>query len=152
MAKRRKKKSGLHKGISSVLKGVPIPQGVRNWRPVGKCATQRPCDSPEVPQPEVSSVFKGVSVPADGSARPPVGDHPQNSRAEASPADAPGGLRTSRRPIEQREYLEESPAKAGRTGEQTPAGRVVCYRDPAEEVPMLSLRQRMWEKLFGTKN
>ena len=153
MAKPRKKKSGLHKAVSAVLKGVPIPQGVRNWRPPGKCTTERSGDSSEVPKPDVSSVFKGVSVPADGNARPPVGDHPQNYCAEASPADAPGGRRTSRRrPIKQREYVEESPARAGRTGDQTSAGRVVCYHDPAEEVPRLSLRKRIWEKLFGTKN
>lgn len=157
MAKHRKKKSGLHRHVSSVLKGVPIPQGVRNWHPPGECTTERSGDSPEVPKPDVSSVFKGVSVPADDSARPPVGDHPQNYCAEASPAhvpsDVPSGRRTSRRrPIKQREHLEESPAEAGRTGGQTSADRVVCYHDPAEEVPRLSLRKRIWEKLFGTKN
>ena len=107
-----------------------------------------------MPKPDVSSVFKGVSVLAGDSARSPVGDHPQNYFAEASPADVPGGCRTSRprRPIKQHECPEESPAKAGRTGGQTSAGKVVCYHDPAEEVPRLSLRKRIWEKLFGTKN
>ena len=154
MAKRRKKKSGLHRHVSSVLKGVPIPQGVRNWRPPGKCTAERCDDSPEVPKPDVSSVFKGVSVPADDSDRAPVGDHPKNYCAEASPADVPSGRRTSRRrrPIKQHECPEESPAKAGRTGGQTSAGRVVCYHDPAEEVPRLRLRKRIWEKLFGTKD
>ena len=153
MAKRRKKKSGLHKAVSAVLKGVPIPQGVHNWRPADKSTADCSGDSNEVPDPDVSSVFKGVSVPIGDIAQPTAETSPEDCRAKASPTNVPGDCRTSRpNPMKQREPLEESPAKSGRTGEQTAAGRVVCYHDPAKEVPRLSLRLRIWEKLFGTKN
>jgi hypothetical protein len=63
MAKSGKKKSGFHKEISSILKGVPIPQGVRNWRPPDKSDTDRADDSLSSVMSNVSSVFKGVAVP-----------------------------------------------------------------------------------------
>ena len=109
MAKPKNKKSGLHKNVASVLKGVAIPQGVRNWRPPGKCTPERSDDLSGVPKPDISSVFKGAPSPGGNGARQPAGEH-------------------------------------------TSAGRVVFYNDAAAKVPRRSLRQRIWEKLFGVKN
>jgi hypothetical protein len=153
MAKPRKKKSGLHKHVSSVLRGVPIPQGVCNWWPPGKGPSDRRSGSSEVPQPGVSSLFKDVPEPGRNSVQPPLERSPEYSRTETSPTEMPTDQQTSQlNPTEQRQPPEERPADVGDKAEQAPEGRLVCYHDPAEEVCRLSLRQRIWKKFFGAKN
>ncbi len=66
MSRPGKKKGGLHKNVSSVLEGVPIPQGVRNWRPPDECGPDWTGDLSDVAKSNISSVFKGVPDHADG--------------------------------------------------------------------------------------
>ncbi len=88
MAKSRENKSGLHKKISSVLKGVPIPQGVRDWQPPDKCEPDKTADASEAGTSKISSVFKGVTAPSGDDARQPA-DKPAQDQVGDRPAPAP---------------------------------------------------------------
>lgn len=112
MSKPKKNNAGLHKNISSVLRGVPIPQGVLNWQPPDELEPDRIGDSSTAVRSNISSVFKGASVAS--------GEHPLNDSAEVSP-------------VETHDRPRESPAKAARTRQPEFTTKVACYRDPLEE-------------------
>ncbi len=152
MAEPEKNKVGLHKSVSSVLKGVPIPQGVRNWRPADKFGPDRTGDSSAVPKSDISSVFKGVPVAPDDDARSHVGKHPQNNCAEVSPADTPDDRQTSQSNlVKKHDCPEESLAKAVRTKQPESASRVVYYHDPIDEAATRTLGQRMQDNFFAPR-
>ncbi len=146
MAKPRKNKAGLHKKVLSVLGGVHIPQGVRNWRPPEKCGPDRPGDPSTVPESNISSVFKGVPVAPSDAVRSPAGQHLQNDCAEVSPVETPNDRETSRSElIKQLDWPGESSAKAERTKQPESVNRVAYYRDPLEE----SATGTLWRQIRG---
>jgi len=151
MAKAGKNKSGLHKNVSSVLKGVPIPQGVRNWRPPDKSPPGRTGDSSEVPKSNVSSVFKGAPVPAGDGTRPTGGRPRQEEHcAEVSPFDTSDDRRTSRSNlVRQLDWAEECSVEAAGTSEPESTGKVVHYHDPGVEAATRTVGQRMRNKLLA---
>ena len=128
MAKSKKNKAGLNKHVSSVLQGVPIPQGVYNWRPPDESRLDWGADSSAVTKSHISSVFKGVSVAA--------GEHPRNDDGEVSP-------------VETHDRPQESPAKAARTRQPEFANKVAYYRDPLEEAANQKPEQEMQNNFFA---
>ena len=131
---------------------VPIPQGVRNWRPPGKCASGRTGDSSEVPKSNVSSVFKGVPVPADDGDRPHAGKTRHDCRTEVSSVGTSDDRRTSRSNlITQLDCSEESSVKGARTKDPESTGKVAYYRDPAVEAATATLGERMRNKLLARR-
>ena len=152
MTKPRKNKAGLHKNVSSVLEGVPIPQGVRNWRPPDECGPDWTGDSSAVPKSNISSVFKGVPIAFGDGARPPAGKHPQNNCAEVSPVETPNDRQTSQSNLVKKlDCPEESLAKAVRAKQPEFVNRVVYYRDPLEEAATRTLGQRIQDNFFAPR-
>lgn len=134
MAKSEKNKSGLHKHVSSVLDGVPIPQGVRNWRPPKKSGPGRLDDSPVVPKSKISSVFKGVAVAPGDDVGPAVSKRLQGNDADVCPpvkSDYRGAGRSNI--VKKLDGLGESSVKAARTERPGSVDKVVHYHDPLAE-------------------
>ena len=142
MAKPTKDKTGLHKNVSSVLKGVPIPQGVCNWRPPNRCGPDQTDDSSAVSTSNISSVFKGVSVATEDVARPPAAKHPQNNGSEASLVETPNDRQTSESDlVKNHDCPEESLATDVWTEQPEFVNEVVHYRDPTMEPATRTLGQ-----------
>ena len=137
-----KKKTGLHKHVSSVLDGVRIPQGVHNWRPPEESALDQTGDSPEILTASISSVFEGLSVFATNSSPEPTGENTQGYEPDTNSIQTPDGTQTSQDSVTENVddlWIEQ--------GESTK--RVVYYRVPLEEPPRRSLRGWIRQKLFG---
>lgn len=153
MPKPKKNKTGLHKKISSVLKGVPIPQGVRNWRPPDKPGADQTGDSSAVPKSNTSSVFKGVPVPADNESRQPACKHEQDHPANTSPIRPQEGRQASQNNLGRKSDCTKEPTAETAGDKQVDAeNRVAYYRGPPIEGSRRSLREWIWEKLFGAKD
>ena len=154
MAKPRKKKSGLHKNVSSVLDGVHIPHGVHNWQPPDKSDRGRTDCSPAIPESKIPSIFKGVPVPHDDDSLRPMCAHAQDHRANVPPFRPQDGIQTSQdAPVKNLDCSEESSGDALGTEQVEVVNRVVHYRDPLfEEAPKRNLWERIREKLFGAKD
>lgn len=140
MAKSRKNKAGLHKDVLSVLKDVPIPQGVRNRRPHEKSGPDRTDDSFPVLKSNVSSVFKGVPVTPGDVTRPPAGKHPQNNCSEVSPFERPNDRQT---------LQSDRVKKFDRPEEPEFVNEVVYYRDPTQEAVPRTLGQWIQDSFFA---
>ena len=149
MAKPRKNKSGLHKSVSSVLEGVSIPQGVRNWRPNDKCDSDRTDDSPADSKSNISSVFKGVPVAPDDDARLPAGKHPQNKCSGVSLAEPPNDHQTLESDRGRKHDYPEESADTDVGAEQSEfVNEVVYYRDPTLEPTRRTLGQWIQDNFF----
>lgn len=147
MAKSKKNKSGLHKHVSSVLDGVPIPQGVRNWRPPEKPGPGRLDDSPVVTKSNISSVFKGVSVAPGDDIGPAVPKHLQGAAADVCPPVKSDHRGTGRSNIVKKlDGLGESSVKAARTERPGSVDKVVHYQDPVAEAAARRLGQTMGDR------
>jgi len=147
MAKAGKKKSGFHKDISSVLKGVAIPQGVRNWRPPDRI------DDSSAPVPSnISSVFKSTPTEPDSNGNPPAELQPQNHDAERSPAEISNDRPTSRSSlITKLDCPEDSLTKAGHARKSEPEQKVVSYHDPLIETSVPSVGKQLQKKSVASK-
>lgn len=154
MAKPRKKKSGLHKNVSSVLNGVHIPQGVHNWQPPDEFDPDRTDYSPAISEFSISSIFKGVPVPPDDDSLRPKRAYAQDHRANIPPFQPPDGIQTSQNaPVKNLDCSEEHSGDALGTEQVEFVNRVVHCRDPLfEEAPKRNLWKRIREKLFGAKD
>ncbi|UCE50648.1 MAG: hypothetical protein JSW47_10880 [Phycisphaerales bacterium] len=143
MAKPEKKKSGFHKDISSVLKGVPIPQGVRNWRP-----HDRMDDSSEPELTNVSSVFKGADAEPDQSSSSSATPESQDHNAQASLADTTGDRAASRRTLLRKlDCPEDFSAKAEQEKQAKTANRTVYYRDRSVRTATPTVAEQLRKQL-----
>jgi len=147
MAKREKKTSGFHKDISSVLKGVPIPQGVRNWRPPDKQDVDQ-TDGSSLPDPSrISSVFKSVPSEPDSSQISSAESQPNKQGAECSSAEKSDDRAISRgSPVRKLDPAEDSLTKAEQSAKTKTANRVVRYCDPLAETAVPSVEQQLRRK------
>ena len=148
MAKSRENKSGLHKKISSVLKGVPIPQGVRDWQPPDKCEPDKTADASEAATSKISSVFKGVTAPSGDDARQPA-DKPAQDLAGERPAPAPTKERQPPTPPSPR--AEKPAAKAAQPKRPNISNYVVYQGTPQPGTIKWPLRHRMQTRLVALK-
>ncbi len=149
MAKRKKKKSGFHKDISSVLKDVPIPQGVRNWRPPDTEDVDRTDDSFSPSLSRISSVFKYVSAELDSGECSSANPRPENHNAASSSAKKTDDQPTSRSSlIAKLDSTEGSLTERGQSGKSESPNRVVRYRDPLTETAVPSVEEQLRNK-FG---
>ncbi|MBL7185099.1 MAG: hypothetical protein ISS70_02150 [Phycisphaerae bacterium] len=152
MAKSQKNKAGLHKKVSSVLKGVSIPQGVRDWQPADASAPEKTADVSAATTSKVSSVFKGVTAPSGNDARQPAGKHVQDHAGEP-PATA---TTKDRQPppssqIEKPHRPEQPAAKAARPKQPKAPGHVVHSGNPQGATIKRPLRHRIKDKLSTPK-
>ena len=152
MAKPRKKKSGLHKGVSSVLKGVPIPQGVHNWRPPEISDADRTDDSASYEPSHVSSVFKGAAAEPERRVGPPAEPLPENRDAKVPAAKKSDDRRASRSTlIRKLDCPEDFSIKAEQVRKSGPAARVVHYHDPIAEKTGPSVEKQLQDKSRNSK-
>lgn len=154
MAKSGENKSGLHKKISSVLKGVPIPQGVRDWQPPDKCEPDKTADVSEAATSKISSVFKGVTAPSSDDARQPA-DKPAQDRAGERPAPVPTKERqppTPPSPQAEKPHRPEQPAAKTAQPKKPDISNYVVYRDNSQAGSIKwPLRHRMKTRLVAMK-
>lgn len=151
MAKSGKKKSGFHKDISSVLKGVPIPQGVRNWRPPDTSEKDRADDSSLSELSNISSVFKGITTESDHS-RSTAEPQTQSYNTELYPAELPDEHPESRVSlITKLDCSEDSSTKAKQVKKHRPANRVASYCDPLMDIAAPSVGEQLQDEYLGSK-
>jgi len=143
MAKGGKNRLGLHRNVSEVLKGVPIPQGVGNWRPPNKSAPGRTDRSFGSGKSSVSSVFKGVDDSADSGEVPRNAGSPQDC-ADACGIDAFDGRRLMHGDVVKRLDPTDD-------GSLAPASGVAHYRDPLIESAPPTGGWRILKRLFGRR-
>lgn len=152
MAKSKKKKSGFHKDIATVLKDVPIPQGVRNWRPPDKSDTDRRDDSLSSTMWQISSVFKGIASRCDCEDSQPAEQLSQIDNTENNSADTTNEYPSLRcKLITNLDCPKDSPTQGWETEKPRPTNRVVCYRDPQMEMAMLAFGEQEDESLISKK-
>jgi hypothetical protein len=154
MAKSKENKSGLHKKISSVLKGVPIPQGVSDWQPPDKCEPDKTADASEAATSKISSVFKGVPAPLSDDARKPA-DKPAQDQANKHPAPAPTKEcqpPTPPSPQAQKPHRPEQPAAKAAQPKRPDISSYVAYPgNPQPGTIKWPLRHRMQTRLVAMK-
>ncbi len=114
MAKSGKKKTGLHKMISSVLKDVPIPQGVHDWQPPDTREPDKTADVSEAAATsKISTVFKGVTAESGNDAGQSAGKHAQGHADEPTATAATEDRQSPPSPhIEKPHRPEQSAATA----------------------------------------
>jgi hypothetical protein len=154
MAKSGENKSGLNKKISSVLKDVPIPQGVRDWQPPDKCEPDKTADVSEDATSKISTVFKGVIAPSGNDARQPA-DKPAQDRAGERPATAPTKERqppTPPSPRAEKPHRPEQPAAKAAQSKKLKAPSYVAYPgNPQGGTIKWPLRHRIQTRLIAMK-
>ncbi len=154
MAKSGENKSGLHKKISSVLKGVPIPQGVRDWQPPEKCEPDKTADAPEDATSKISTVFKGVIASPDDDARQST-DKPAQDQVGERPATAPTKERqppTPPSPRAEKPHRPEKPAAKAAQPKRSDISNYVVYQDNSQAGTIKwPLRHRMKTRLVAMK-
>jgi hypothetical protein len=152
MAKPRKNKSGFHKDISSVLKGVPIPQGVRNWQPPDRPDMDRRDDSSSPAPSNISSVFKEVPAGTDSSRDSSAEAQSKSRNTEGSSIEKPDDRKTSQSTlIKTLDCPEDSSAKTLQSEKSEPPKRVVSYRDPLTETSVPSVEEQLRGKFPASK-
>lgn len=153
MAKSGENKSGLHKKISSVLKGVPIPQGVHDWQPPEKCGPNKTPNASEadVTTAKISTVFKSVTAPSgdDGQTAEHLarehaaGPSATESTKDIEPAPSPK--------VEKPLRPKQSAAKAVQVKQFKVPGRVVRPGQPQGGTIKWPLGHRMRTRLVALK-
>ncbi len=151
MAKSGENKSGLNKKISSVLKGVPIPQGVCDWQPPDECEPDKTADISEDATSKISSVLKGVVAPSGDDARQPA-DEPAQDQASERPATAPTKERQPPSPRAEKPHRPEQPAAKAAQPKKLKAPSYVAYPGNSQGGTIKwPLRHRMQTRLVAMK-
>ena len=110
MGKSQKNKAGLHKKVSSVLKGVSIPQGVHDLQPTDTSAPDKTADVSAATTSKVSSVFKDATAPSGNDARQPAGKHVQDQAGERAATAKTKNRQPPPSPRIERPHRPERPA------------------------------------------
>ncbi len=178
MSERERNKAGLHKEISSIFKGVPIPQNGGHQKLSGTPALERtdhsehkpPATEPqklEAPEPDqvTQSLPEAAPEHTDHSerkppaaeaqkpnVRQPAGNHAQEYAGEPPAAATTKGLQPPASPqIEKPHRLEQPAAKAAQTKKPKAPGQMVHSGNAQVVTIKRSLMHRIKDKLFTTE-
>jgi hypothetical protein len=116
---------------------VPIPQGVRNWRPPDSSEKDRVEDSLLSESSKVSSVFKGVAYDSNY-----INSQSAEQKVKINKTENSNSRATNENPllrsslIARLDNAEDSLAKGWNNGKSNNVNKVVCYRDPVIDMDM----------------
>jgi hypothetical protein len=144
MAELEKNKAGLQKKVSSVFKGVPIPQDSSTQQPAGAPAPDRAAEVSPKPTPTERQIPQTSLIKKlQQSEESPNKAAPEHAAAAPKPAPTTSSQKSQNPPVEKPRQPDESLNKAGPA--KQPGG------DPSAEAAGPSFLQKIKDKLFTPK-
>jgi len=148
MSEQEKDKAGLHKEISSIFQGVPIPQTDGGQEPSGTPAPERSCTEPKPPTPEPQKPCDApvpertdYTKPKQPALTPDFGDL---SRVEPQKPNAP-------KPCQAMQSLPESIGARQPKADIDDIEKNVSQKPATVKISSQTFRQQITNKLFTPK-